>query len=104
MHGEGIYTWADGRRYQGQYEMDKKHGFGVYQWADGRVYEGFWLNGKQHGQGKYILQDGTVKIGEWVNGKRTHWLNEGQDGGATGGGMMQAPSGGQMMDQAEYNR
>lgn len=76
MHGEGIYTWADGRRYEGQYEMDKKHGFGVYQWADGRVYEGNWYNGKQHGQGKYVLQDGTMKVGEWVNGKRTHWLNE----------------------------
>ena len=46
MHGEGIYTWADGRRYEGQYEMDKKHGFGVYQWADGRIYEGNWYNGK----------------------------------------------------------
>ena len=46
MHGEGIYTWADGRRYEGQYEMDKKHGFGVYHWADGRIYEGCWLNGK----------------------------------------------------------
>ena len=46
MHGEGVYTWADGRRYEGQYEMDKKHGFGVYQWADGRIYEGKWYNGK----------------------------------------------------------
>jgi len=58
--------------------MDKKHGFGIYRWADGRVYEGNWFNGKQHGTGKYVLQDTTVKIGEWVNGKRTHWL-EGQN-------------------------
>lgn len=75
MHGHGVYTWADGRRYEGQYEMDKKHGFGVYRWADGRVYEGNWYNGKQHGQGKYILLDNTVKVGEWVNGKRTHWID-----------------------------
>lgn len=56
--------------------MDKKHGYGVYRWADGRVYEGNWYNGKQHGTGKYILQEGTIKIGEWVNGKRTHWISE----------------------------
>ena len=60
--------------------MDKKHGYGVYLWADGRVYEGNWHNGKQHGQGKYVLQDGTCKIGEWVAGKRTHWLNDGNTG------------------------
>jgi len=36
MHGRGIYTWKDGRRYEGEYEFDKKHGYGVYTWADGR--------------------------------------------------------------------
>ena len=40
MHGRGIYTWQDGRRYEGEYNMDKKHGFGKYRWADGREYEG----------------------------------------------------------------
>jgi hypothetical protein len=30
MHGYGVYTWKDGRRYEGYYEMDKKHGYGVY--------------------------------------------------------------------------
>jgi hypothetical protein len=55
--------------------MDKKHGYGIYHWADGRIYDGQWFNGKQHGRGKYILQDGHVKIGEWVNGKRTHWIS-----------------------------
>jgi len=36
MHGKGIYTWKDGRRYEGKYQFDKKHGYGVYTWADGR--------------------------------------------------------------------
>lgn len=36
MHGKGIYTWIDGRRYEGEYYNDKKHGFGNYIWADGR--------------------------------------------------------------------
>lgn len=40
MHGKGLYTWLDGRKYEGDYENDKKHGLGVYTWADGRIYSG----------------------------------------------------------------
>lgn len=25
MHGKGLYTWKDGRRYEGEYHNDKKH-------------------------------------------------------------------------------
>lgn len=46
MHGEGVYTWTDGRKYEGQYENDKKNGHGIYTWTDGREYEGYWKNGK----------------------------------------------------------
>jgi len=27
MHGRGVYTWKDGRKYEGEYLNDKKHGF-----------------------------------------------------------------------------
>jgi hypothetical protein len=46
MHGNGTYTWKDGRSYVGEYQNDKKQGFGIYTWADGRKYEGKWKNGK----------------------------------------------------------
>ena len=46
MHGFGVYTWADGRCYEGEYLNDKKHGFGKYIWADGRQYIGHWNLGK----------------------------------------------------------
>jgi hypothetical protein len=36
MNGNGIYTWKDGRRYEGEYLNDHKHGFGIYLWDDGR--------------------------------------------------------------------
>lgn len=36
MHGKGVYTWKDGRVYDGEYVEDKKNGYGVYRWADGR--------------------------------------------------------------------
>ena len=43
MHGKGVYSWKDGRKYEGTYENDKKNGFGIYIWPDGRKYEGNWL-------------------------------------------------------------
>ena len=42
MHGFGVYCWKDGRKYSGNYELDKKHGHGIYDWADGRRYDGLW--------------------------------------------------------------
>lgn len=40
MHGRGLFTWADGRSYDGEYFEDKKQGYGVFNWPDGRRYEG----------------------------------------------------------------
>jgi hypothetical protein len=48
---------------------DKKHGQGVYTWSDGKKYDGPWLNGKQHGTGKQII-NGKQRLGKWINGKR----------------------------------
>ena len=36
MEGVGVYTWSDGRIYEGEYKDDKKHGYGIYTWADQR--------------------------------------------------------------------
>ena len=74
MHGKGIFTWPDGRRYEGNYKDDKKSGFGIYTWKkEGKKYEGEWQNGKQHGVGKMIFEDGTEKNGKWENGKLKSW-------------------------------
>ena len=54
--------------------MDKKHGYGVYTWTDGRKYEGQWANGRQHGKGRFLNPDGITREGEWDNGKRVRWL------------------------------
>ena len=77
MHGHGIYFWKDGRKYEGEYEEDKKHGFGVYTWADGRRYEGYWANGKQHGLGRYLVpNEDREKYGLWEDGKRIEWFEQ----------------------------
>lgn len=46
IHGNGIYTWPDGKLYNGEYSQDQKQGFGIYKWPDGKQYEGNWLAGK----------------------------------------------------------
>jgi len=46
MEGTGVFTWPDGRRYEGDYVDDKKEGQGVFFWPDGRKYDGGWKNGK----------------------------------------------------------
>ncbi len=77
MEGYGIYTWKDGRRYEGQYKEDKKHGYGIYIWADGRRYEGWWYKAKQFGLGKYIVPaDGRERYGLWEDGKRIEWFDQ----------------------------
>jgi hypothetical protein len=32
MHGEGVFTWPDGRTYRGGYKNDKKNGYGIFTW------------------------------------------------------------------------
>jgi hypothetical protein len=46
MHGRGVFTWPDGRKYEGGYLEDKKHGTGTFTWPDGKQYEGSWENGR----------------------------------------------------------
>jgi len=46
MHGFGVFTWKDGRRYEGEYVEDKKEGKGTFSWPDGKKYIGGWKNGK----------------------------------------------------------
>ena len=77
MHGYGVYSWQDGRRYEGEYVNDKKHGKGKYVWANGKVYDGMWEDGKQHGVGEFY-NPGTneTKRGRWGHGKRIEWLEE----------------------------
>jgi len=32
MDGQGVFTWPDLRKYQGEYRDDKKDGFGIFEW------------------------------------------------------------------------
>ena len=77
MDGSGVFTWPDGRKYQGDYKDDKKEGYGCFEWADGRKYRGYWKNGKQHGEGEfYNVATNTWKKGNWNEGRRVNWITE----------------------------
>ena len=36
MEGKGVFSWSDGRKYEGDYKDDKKHGNGIFEWPDGK--------------------------------------------------------------------
>jgi len=46
MNEAGIYTWPDGKKYDGLFKNDKKDGHGEFTWENGNVYFGEWENGK----------------------------------------------------------
>lgn len=75
MDDFGIYTWQDGRQYEGFYFDDKKHGYGIYTWSDSKRYAGWWVDGKQHGLGIFISKEGKKKTGLWEDGKKVRWFN-----------------------------
>jgi hypothetical protein len=46
MHGYGLLTWKDGKKYEGYFVNDKREGQGKFTWKDGRIYDGMWKDGK----------------------------------------------------------
>ena len=65
MHGQGIYMFANGFSYQGQFKNGMIDGFGTMTDPTGRkLYEGDYVNGKMHGKGTYTFPDGSYYTGE----------------------------------------
>jgi len=65
--------------YYGYYDSDQKHGWGVYRWADGRIYIGQWNMGKQDDTRVYVLPNGEVKKAKWDGDKKGPYLDIGAD-------------------------
>ena len=70
MHGSGTFSWADGRRYEGEYVNDQKEGKGIYYYHDGRKYDGEWKNNRQDGVGYFTDLQGVVTKAEYSCGKK----------------------------------
>jgi hypothetical protein len=46
------------------------NGFGVFRWASGKVYIGNWAADLKHGVGKLSFKDGNDYSGEFISDKR----------------------------------
>lgn len=68
-HGYGVYKWADGSRFDGQWSENKISGLGTYSWLDGRQYKGEWKNNNMEGFGFYSWKDGRKYEGQYREDK-----------------------------------
>jgi len=66
-HGRGVFTFANGSRYEGDFRDGKFDGRGVYTFADGDRYEGEVRDGRANGRGVATLH-GDRYEGEWRDG------------------------------------
>ena len=57
LHGYGIYRWANGDVYYGEFKQNYHDGQGYKRWADGDEYCGEYKNHMKHGEG--------VKLENW---------------------------------------
>jgi hypothetical protein len=47
-----MFTWSDGKKFEGTYKEDKKVGYGEYYDSDGTpIYKGQWQSDKPAGKG-----------------------------------------------------
>lgn len=61
-NGKGIAQGVD--RYEGQFVSGLPEGKGIYRWADGSYYDGEWKKGIREGMGKMVKGDSVI-IGFW---------------------------------------
>lgn len=70
MDGNGMYTFADGSRYIGQFRANRRDGIGTFTWAeDQSMYTGEWRDDMPHGRGQVLYPNGEVMDGTYQMGE-----------------------------------
>ena len=71
LQGKGVYTFANGDRYEGEFFANRIQGKGIFKYANGDSYEGEFKDSKYNGKGVLTHADGTKEEGNFVDGKYT---------------------------------
>ena len=70
MHGQGIYTYANGDKYTGESKFGKFYGIGEFVYANGTKYIGEFRDDKRNGKGaEYSSNGAVIRQGVWHNDK-----------------------------------
>lgn len=68
--GSGEYSFANGSKYVGEYNLGMKHGQGKYIFTDGQSYYfGKWENNLMSGNGEQVFSNGDKYTGNYENNK-----------------------------------
>lgn len=71
----GIYCYACGDSYIGEFENGKKHGTGSYYFANGDYHDGQWIEGVFTGYGSYYYSaEQVLYTGNFTNGKKNGYF------------------------------
>ncbi len=70
---EGVLTFSEGTRYEGDFKNGVPNGYGIETWPDGSFYLGEWFDGLKHGEGVITGTDGSIKP---APGKKISTLNK----------------------------
>ena len=79
-HGQGTFTFHDGKKYVGEFIYGKPDGQGTFTLPDGSKYVGEYKYGNRHGQGTFTLHNGRKNVGEWRYGKGWNTTNYDKEG------------------------
>lgn len=71
LQGTGIFAYANGVSYEGQFANGKPNGEGVFVYEDESRYEGMVKDGLYSGQGTYTDASGNSQSGVWEEGTLT---------------------------------
>lgn len=62
--GYGTYQYANGNRYEGDFQEGQPHGDGILFCANGNKYLGSWEHSWRQGKGRFIFSEGHEYLGE----------------------------------------
>lgn len=68
-NGSGIFAYADGSKYDGNFHDGELNGLGTWYFPNGDKYVGNFRDNYSHGNGTLYYADGSEMVGEWVEGE-----------------------------------